>query len=311
MKKEKSLIRNLFLVTLGIAIYSFGFTKFNMENHLAEGGIAGITLIGKALFDINPAYSNFILNVPLVIISMKVLGKKSLFFTAYGISCLSVFMYVWQKVPIYVDVSHDMLIAALLAGVSAGVGGGLVFRGGGIVGGGDIIARLAQHWFGISLGKILLCIDAFVLCLSLLYIDIQHMMYTLIASFVFSRVVEFVQSGGYTVRGMLIISSKYEQIANEVMYTLQRGVTYINGEGAYSKQDKKIIYVVLNPREIHEVKRKIETIDPKAFVSIINVHEVLGEGFSFEAFQKNKQKVKRKIKQSRIEEAKQLDKSQN
>lgn len=187
-----------------------------------------------------------------------------------------------------------MLIAAILAGVTAGVGGGLVFRGGGIVGGGDIIARLCQHWFGISLGRTLLIIDLIVLCLSLLYIDIQHMMYTLIASFVFSRVVEFIQSGGYTVRGMLIISNEYEVIASEVMFTLQRGVTYLNGEGAYSNQAKKIIYVVLNPREIHEVKRRIEAIDPKAFVSIINVHEVFGEGFSFEKFQKNKNRFKQR-----------------
>jgi uncharacterized membrane-anchored protein YitT (DUF2179 family) len=107
-------------------------------------------------------------------------------------------------------------------------------------------------------------------------------MYTLIASYVLSKVVEFVQSGGYTVRGMLIVSEKYEEIASQVMYTLERGVTYLNGEGAYSKKERKIIYVVLNPREIHEVKGKIEAIDPKAFVSIINVHEVFGEGFTFQ-----------------------------
>ncbi|MDR1567911.1 MAG: YitT family protein, partial [Streptococcaceae bacterium] len=165
MERGKETIKNFSMITLGIAIYSFGFTKFNMANHLAEGGIAGITLIFKALFNINPAFSNLILNAPLILLAAKILGKKMLGFAAFAVPCLSFFMYFWQELPITVDVSHDMLIASILSGIFSGVGGGLVLRSGGIIGGGDIIARLAQHWFGMPLSRALLLVDGVVLAL--------------------------------------------------------------------------------------------------------------------------------------------------
>lgn len=98
MKKERSMVHNLIIVTLGIAIYSFGFIKFNMANHLAEGGIAGVTLIFKALFDINPAYSNFILNIPLVIIMARTLGRRSLlFYCVRHFLLISIYFYLAEN----------------------------------------------------------------------------------------------------------------------------------------------------------------------------------------------------------------------
>jgi uncharacterized membrane-anchored protein YitT (DUF2179 family) len=282
LEEKKTYITDILMILLGTAIYAFGIVYFNIANDLAEGGVTGITLILRALFHINPAYSSLILNIPLILLGGKVLGKRSFWYTILGTVALSVFLWIWQRVNIRINVEHDILIASLLAGLVAGLGSGLVYRVGGTTGGADIIARIVEKKNGMSMGRSLFIFDIFVLTLSLTYVDVKHMMYTLIASFMFSRIVEFVQSGGYTVRGMIIISNATTQIASEILESLGRGVTYLNGQGGYSGEDKKIIYVVLSPHEIMDVKRMTEELDPKAFISVINVHEAIGEGFTYQ-----------------------------
>ncbi|MGO3073457.1 MAG: YitT family protein [Pseudolactococcus laudensis] len=272
---------NFLMIALGTAIYAFGFVNFNMVNHLAEGGVSGITLIFHALFKINPAYTQILLNIPLFILGVKIFGKRGMIYTIHGTVCLSVFIWLFQRMSFSIDLAHDTLIAALLAGIFAGIGGGIVFRFGGTTGGGDIIGRYFEQKKGFALGQTLFVFDILVLTLSLSYIDIQHMMYTVIASFVFSQVVAVVQNGGYTVRGMLIISSKYAEISQKITDEIGRGATYLKAEGVYSGQDTKVIYVVLSPIQVQAVKGILAEIDPDAFVSIINVHEVIGSGFTF------------------------------
>ncbi|CAM3038447.1 MAG: YitT family protein [Pseudolactococcus laudensis] len=272
---------NFLMIALGTAIYAFGFVNFNMVNHLAEGGVSGITLIFHALFKINPAYTQILLNIPLFILGVKIFGKRGMIYTIHGTVCLSVFIWLFQRMSFSIDLAHDTLIAALLAGIFAGIGGGIVFRFGGTTGGGDIIGRYFEQKKGFALGQTLFVFDILVLTLSLSYIDIQHMMYTVIASFVFSQVVAVVQNGGYTVRGMLIISSKYAEISQKITDEIGRGATYLKAEGVYSGQDTKVIYVVLSPIQVQAVKGILAEIDPDAFVSIINVHEVIGSGFTY------------------------------
>lgn len=272
---------NFLMIALGTAIYAFGFVNFNMVNHLAEGGVSGITLIFHALFKINPAYTQILLNIPLFILGVKIFGKRGMIYTIHGTVCLSVFIWLFQRMSFSIDLAHDTLIAALLAGIFAGIGGGIVFRFGGTTGGGDIIGRYFEQKKGFALGQTLFVFDILVLTLSLSYIDIQHMMYTIIASFVFSQVVAVVQNGGYTVRGMLIISSKYAEISQKITDEIGRGATYLKAEGVYSGQDTKVIYVVLSPIQVQAVKGILAEIDPDAFVSIINVHEVIGSGFTY------------------------------
>ena len=272
---------NFLMIALGAAIYAFGFVNFNMVNHLAEGGISGITLIFHALFKLNPAYTQILFNIPLFILGVKIFGKRGMIYTIHGTVCLSVFIWLFQRMSFSIDLAHDTLIAALLAGIFAGIGGGIVFRFGGTTGGGDIIGRYFEQKKGLALGQTLFVFDIVVLTLSLSYIDIQHMMYTAIASFVFSQVVAVVQNGGYTVRGMLIISSKYTEISQKITDEIGRGATYLKAEGVYSGQGTKVIYVVLSPVQVQAVKAILAEIDPDAFVSIINVHEVIGSGFTY------------------------------
>lgn len=274
-------LRDFIVMVIGTAIFAFAIVYLNIPNDLAEGGITGITLILRALFGINPALSTLILNIPLIFIGRKYLGVRTFYYTIVGTLALSFWLAVWQKIPIVIDLEHDILIAALLGGVITGIGSGLVYRVGGTTGGSDILARILEKYFGISVGRSLLIFDSLVLVASLSYIDLNKMMYTLIFAYVFSRVIDSVLDGGYSAKGLLIMSEKNEEIAPMLMEELDRGITFLNGEGGFSHADKRIIYIVLTPREISQAKEVIHEFDKNAFISVINVHEVLGEGFSY------------------------------
>lgn len=215
----------LFLIALGVAIYTFGFVNFNMANALAEGGVAGITLILHAHFGINPAYSSLLFNLPLFILGAKIFGKRSLALTIYGTVLMSAFIWMWQKVPIELGLENDMMLVAVVAGLFSGIGSGIVFRYGATTGGTDIIGRIAEEKFGAKLGQTLLLVDALVLTASLTYVDLKHMLYTLVASFVFSQMISVVQNGGYTIRGMIIITKHSEAAAQAILTEINRGVT--------------------------------------------------------------------------------------
>lgn len=279
---KKALLKDVFMILLGTSMYAFGLVFFNMANQLAEGGVTGITLILLNLFHIDPALTTLLINIPLILIGGKILGKQSFFYTILGTVALSFFLFVWQRVNLNISVDHDLLIAALLAGLLGGLGSGFVYRVGGTTGGADIVARILEQKFGLSMGKSLLGFDICVLLLSLTYIDLKHMMYTLIVSYMFAQIIDFVQDGSYKARGVLVVSNFSKDIGVAVMEALKRGVSYLEGEGGYSSAQKKILYVVVSPAELITVKRIIEEIDPKAFVSIFNVHEAIGEGFTYQ-----------------------------
>lgn len=275
----KTKIKEAILIAFGVALYTFGFVKFNMANHLAEGGISGVTLIIHALFGVNPALSSLLLNIPLFILGARILGKKSLLLTIYGTVLMSFFMWFWQQIPVTVPLKNDMMLVAVAAGILAGTGSGLVFRYGATTGGADIIGRIVEEKSGIKLGQTLLFIDAIVLTSSLVYINLQQMLYTLVASFVFSQVLTNVENGGYTVRGMIIITKESESAAATILHEINRGVTFLRGQGAYSGRGHDVLYVALNPSEVRDVKEIMADLDPDAFISVINVDEVISSDF--------------------------------
>ncbi|MFD1455721.1 YitT family protein [Levilactobacillus lanxiensis] len=285
-KDESIRLFDLLMIGIGCAMFAFGLVFFNIANHLADGGISGITLILRALFHIDPAYSTILINVPLIVIGWRFLGRQSLVYTIYGTLMLSLFLWIWQRVPLVIDLHGDLLLSALGAGLVGGLGSGLLYRYGGTTGGTDIVARIFERFRGVPMGRTLLYLDVVVLLISLVYIDIQHMAYTLIYSYVFSRIVNFTLEGAYAARGVIIVSAKHQEITNDIMDQMERGVSLINAEGGYSHQGRKMIYVVVAPGELYQVRQIISRHDSRAFVSVVNVNEALGEGFSFEVPQK-------------------------
>lgn len=279
MLQDRFRLKNALLIAIGTALYAFGFVYFNMPNKVASNGLAGLTLVFHALFGINPTYSGYLINFPLIVLGAYIFGKRSMIYTIEGIGLLYLFIWIFQKIPLQIDLQHDYLVVSLIAGITAGLGGGIIFKNGGTIGGSDIVARIIEDKFGLPLNQALLGFDIFVMLLSLTYITIPQMMYALIASFMYSQVVHLIQNGGYSVRGVLIISAHSQEIAHVVMTKLGRGVTALKGEGLYYGQEKNILYVALSPTDIRDLKVYIQEIDPKAFVSIMNVDEVLSPEF--------------------------------
>ncbi|PZO93822.1 YitT family protein [Streptococcus halichoeri] len=274
MQTGKTLnLKNMGLIVLGSAVYAFAFVYFYMANKIAANGLAGLTLVGKALFNINPTITGYLINLPLVFLGSRFFGKRSTMYTVIGIIAMYLFVWVFQQFPLAIDLDHDNLVVSLMAGILGGLGGGLVFRHGGTIGGADIIAKFIESRFGLQLNQALLGIDLFVMVISLTYISLPQMMYALIASFMYGQIVHLVQNGGYTVRGTIIISDQADLIADFIMRQLGLGVTYLNGEGAYSGNVKKVIYVALSRRDVRDVRQLINTVDPQAFISIFDVDE--------------------------------------
>lgn len=282
-KIDKTTMIDIFMIALGCAIYAVNLDMISVPNKLADGGISGIALILRHFWNINMGLSTLVLNIPLILLGYRFMGKRLLSYTIWGTLCLSFFLWFWRSVPIIkqLNLEHDLFLSAISAGVLSGIGLGLVFRYNGTSGGTDIIARICQLKLGISSGKMLLFCDAVVLFASLSYLDIKHMMYTLLASFVLSRVMDTVQQGAYSARGLLIISDKYQEIGKMIDLKLDRGFTYLKALGGYQQDEKRVIYVVVSPREIAAIKQLIWQEDPNAFISIIEVHEALGEGFTY------------------------------
>lgn len=276
-------IRNIIAIMLGAAIYSFGFVHFNMQNQLGEGGFSGITLVLYFTLGWDPALLNLILNIPMFILGWRLLGKKSFIYTLIGTISVSIFLKIFQKYQITIHLEDDLFLVALFAGVFVGLGLGIVFRFGGTTGGVDILARLGHKYLGWSMGKTMFIFDAIVIIISwLTFLDARSMMYTLVAVFVGARVIDFVQDGAYAGRGALIISEKSSAIADMIALRMERGVTILEGHGHFTKQAKEVIYCVVGRNEVVRLKSIIHEVDPHAFVSISEVRDVAGEGFTLD-----------------------------
>lgn len=276
-------LKNIMGIILGAAIFSFGFVHFNMQNELGEGGFTGITLILYFTLNWDPALLNLILNIPMFILGWKILGKKTLLYTIVGTVSFSFFLKIFQKYEIQFNLQDDLLLASLFAGAFVGLGLGIIFRFDGTTGGVDIVARIVNKYFGWSMGKTMFAIDAVVILLSwLTFLDARSMMYTLVAVFVGARVIDVVQEGSYAARGALIISDHSIEIAHAITNRLVRGVTILDGRGFYTRESKEIIYCVVARNEIVRLKSIIHEVDPHAFVSIMEVHDVAGEGFTLD-----------------------------
>jgi uncharacterized membrane-anchored protein YitT (DUF2179 family) len=275
--------KNIFFILLGAAIFSFGLVHFNMQNNLAEGGFTGITLMLYFVFGWSPSITNLLLNLPLFFLGWKLLGRSVFIYTIIGTVGVSIFLGIFQKYQIEMPLYEDLFLAALFAGVFIGIGLGIIFRYGGTTGGVDIIARLAQKYFGWTMGRTMFMFDFGVITLSLItYLNYREAMYTLVVVFVGARVIDFMQEGSYAARGAMIISDKNDEIAAKTMKDMDRGVTSLKAVGSYTKTERNVLYCVVAKNEIVRLKNVINSVDPHAFVSVTVVHDVLGEGFTLD-----------------------------
>ncbi len=285
------ILKKMLAIAIGTAIMGFGINYFNIANNLAEGGVTGVSIILKLAFDINPGLSVMLLNIPLVLWGLWKLGGKQMLYTIFGTLCLAFFLGIFEGMQLKLD---DMLLASLYAGISVGLGMGITFRYGGTTGGVDIIARIMSKHYGWSMGRMMFLADLLVLAVSLVYLDKQQFMYTLVAVFIGSRVIDIVQSGAYRAKALMVISDREAHISSAIMDKLKRGVTLLKARGGYTLKDKQIIYVVCSPRQVVHLKNLIHSVDPNAFITVSDVHEVIGEGFTHDAIEGKQSPVDQK-----------------
>jgi uncharacterized membrane-anchored protein YitT (DUF2179 family) len=272
-------IVELVAITMGTAVMALGINAFNIANNLAEGGVTGVAILLKLSMDWDPGLTSMIVNLPLLVLGWRVLGVRSLVYTIWGTACLSLFLWLGGRFRFPLD---DLLLAALAAGVAVGAGLGIVFRFGGTTGGVDIIARVLQKRFGWKVGRTMFFADVCVIGASLLFLRLEQAMYTVVAVFVGTRIIDLVQDAAYSARAMTIVSGRADEIARRIMEDLGRGVTRLRGQGAYTGTERTVLLAVVGRSELTRAKRLVLAADPAAFISIGVASEVLGEGFTLD-----------------------------
>ena len=280
MKKARSAAAFVAKVIIGDILFALGFNLFLKPNGLNAGGLSGLAMVlvhflGFGTVGIITA----VVNLPLFIIGGKKLGKNFFFGSLLGMIFLSlaIDLLAWLPIP-----QVEPLIAALYGGVICGVGLGVVFTSGGTTGGSDIVVRLLKlRYRHVPIGIINICFDLCVAVLTgLAFQDVNSALYSGVAIFITGNVVDAVVYRFDYSKVALIISTRYEEIAKMITTQLERGATFLQGQGVYSGNDTKVVLTAVKKQQLPELKRLVSEIDPNAFVIVQEAHQVLGDGFS-------------------------------
>ena len=272
-------IKAYIVITLGLFINALGWTAFLIPAEITGGGITGVaTLIFYASkFPIGISYLT--INAILIVSSIKVLGKGFGIKTIYATTVLSIFLTLLQGV-IKEPIVSENFMSAVIGGILAGVGVGIVFSQGGSTGGTDIIAMMINKYREISPGKVILYADVIIISSSfLIFKSIEKIVYGYVTMAITAYTIDMVLTGTKRTIQMFIFSKNYEKIADRVSNELNRGVTVLDGKGWYTKSESKILLILAKKQESQEMLRIIKEIDPSAFVSVNTVMGVYGKGF--------------------------------
>lgn len=264
-------------VLLGVIITAFGVSFFLIPAKIAAGGVSGLATVVFHLTNFPVGITMLLFNIPLFLLSLRLIGPMFGAKTLFGTITLSIFVDLFNQLA--TPVTSDLLLCAIYGGVISGIGLGLAFRAGGSTGGTDMAAQLVARFFPTSVGQALLFVDGFVIILAGVAFGLELAMYALIAVFITTKTIDLVQEGQSYGKATLIISDRAEEIGQSIMDRLERGVTALDGRGMYTKDDKNVLLVIVSRIEIAQVKEIVREYDERAFVVIYDVHEVLGEGF--------------------------------
>ncbi|MGP4105784.1 YitT family protein [Virgibacillus sp. L01] len=270
-------VKEILMIIVGSFIFAIGVNYFAIPNRLSEGGVIGITIVTFYLFDWSPGIVNFILNTSLVAVGYKFFDKRVIVYTIIAIIFSSLFLHFtvgWGD-----EINGDTLLAALFAGLSVGLGLGLIFRSGGTSGGSAILARLGNQLLGWTIGKGMLVIDIAVIVVSSFIIGQEKAMYTLISVYVGAKVIDVVVEGANERTAVMIISSHPDQVLDAVTNKMDRGITILEGRGGYTKSHREVLYLVINRYEIVPFRKIIMAIDPEAYVTVHGVQEIFRKGY--------------------------------
>ena len=284
MKSNKRSIEILswLIILVASIIYSLGISLFFSPNALAPGGASGIAIIINHLTGIGTGLLIIAINTPLFIAGYFVIGKWFLFKTIYAVIISSFFIDWWPVVlPQFVPVTDDKFLAAIAGAVLSAVGIGLIFRFGGSTGGTDIITKLLRRRFpSIKTGNTFLIVDSCIIVASVIALgDLENALYAGIALFLTTFILDKVLYGTDEAKLLIIISSSPERIAKLILEEIDAGVTFLNGAGAYSGEEKKVIVCAIRKQLFHKTKQLVCKEDPNSFMIVTSANEIFGEGY--------------------------------
>jgi len=273
---RQKILKRAIAIFAGALLMATALEIFLVPNNIIDGGITGISIIISHLSGLPLGLFIFILNLPFFYLGYKQIGKTFAISTVFGILVLSYFTSLFYPIPAF---TKDMLLATIFGGMIAGVGVGLVIRYGGALDGTEILSILVNKKVPFSVGEIIMFFNFFILGAAGFVFSWDRAMYSILAYIIAFKTIDVVVNGLEQSKSVWIISDKNQEIGEAILSKLGRGVTYMNGEGAYSGDNTKIVFCVITRLEEAELKNIVEIIDPTAFLAIADIAEVKGGRF--------------------------------
>lgn len=266
------------IIIVGIIIMSIGVNGFLRQAHLLSGGVAGVSTAINYLSNINVGFITFLINIPIFILGFIFLDKDFLITSLINMALFSIIIGITQEIGSIIPID-DILLQSVYGGILCGVGNGLVFRTKSSLGGTDIIGAILKNKLNIAMKNTSFGINLAIVSISSLLFGLNLALYTLIAMFINAQVMSYIKDALNDEKAVMVFSNNSKPIAAEIMKTLVRGVTFLEAEGGYTNEKKKIIYCVVLSREIPKIKEIALKHDERAFISVNDINEVKGKGF--------------------------------
>ena len=277
--KSKNFYVDILVIIIGSFISSLGVNLFLSNAKLLSGGVTGIALILQYLWEVPSGITVFLLNIPLFFVSYKYLNKRFTLYTAIGMLSFSTALMITKPLSTLVQVD-DMLLYCIYGGVLSGIGYGLIFYRNGSIGGTDIITMvIRKKYSNFDIGQVGFAFNLIIVTVSIFIFVLPRALYTLISMFITSTILDKVLNGFTSKKLLLILTEKEDDIINYVIKDMNRGITALMAEGGYTRDKKRLLYVAVTTSQMISLKTKILRVDPKAFITIIDVSEVKGKGF--------------------------------
>lgn len=264
-------------IICGSLIVALALNWFLVPNKIAAGGVSGLATVIHYVTGLPVGVTILSVNIPLFLLSLKILGSKFGLKAFVGAAATGLFVDILA--PFIHPPTTDAALASIYGGALVGLGIGMTFRAGGSTGGTDIAAQLLNHYFRLGLGRLLLVADGVVILFAGLTFNAELALYAFIAAYITSHVIDFIQEGGTFAKAAFIVSSRSADISEAVLHTMDRGVTALSGEGMFTRESRPVLFVIVSRPEIVRLRQLVAQIDPRAFMVVTDVSEVLGEGF--------------------------------
>ena len=272
-------LRTMFYIILGDLICSFAIVKFLIPAGLLSGGLGGIGLILEYTLNIPTGISLFVLNIPMMIIGFIFLNNKK--FMTYAFLSTFIFSFIlilMRKVPINVNLGENILYS-IFGGFINGLGMGILFKHGSSQGGLDIVAAIFKTRLNMNIGSTLMIINGIIIAVASYIFGLERGLFTIVAMYVAYQMLDKIQMGFGDTKQVMIITSKQREVTDKILSDMNRGVTLLHGEGAFTHKQQNVIFCIVSTRQVAAIKRILNETDPAAFLIISEAYEVKGRGF--------------------------------